>query len=59
MQLYSPQISIQTKIEIENVFETFELQMSLFNFKKMMVQDGFGALNLSVLFDTMKTTKKG
>lgn len=57
MQLYSPQISIQTKVEIENVFETFEPQMNLFNFKKMMVQDGFGALNFSVLFDTMKSTK--
>lgn len=58
MQLYSPQISIQTKVEIESVFETFEPQMNLFNFKKMMVQDGFGALNFSVLFDTMKTTKR-
>jgi DNA polymerase-1 len=58
MQLYSPQISIQTKVEIENIFETFETQMSLFNFKKMMVQDGFGALNFSVLFDTMKSTKR-
>lgn len=57
MQLYSPQISIQTKVEIENVFETFEPQMNLFNFKKMMMQDGFGALNFSVLFDTMKSTK--
>lgn len=58
MQLYSPQISIQTKIEIENMFDTFEPQMNLFNFKKMMVQDGFGALNFSVLFDTMKATKR-
>ena len=58
MQLYSPQISIQTKVEIENMFDTFEPQMNLFNFKKMMVQDGFGALNFSVLFDTMKATKR-
>jgi DNA polymerase-1 len=58
MQLYSPQISIQTKVEIENMFDTFEPQMNLFNFKKMMVQDGFGALNFSVLFDTMKSTKR-
>ena len=58
MQLYSPQISIQTKVEIESMFDTFEPQMNLFNFKKMMVQDGFGALNFSVLFDTMKSTKR-
>ena len=58
MQLYSPQISIQTKVEIESMFDTFEPQMNLFNFKKMMVQDGFGALNFSVLFDIMKSTKR-
>jgi 5'-3' exonuclease len=59
MQLYSPQISIQTKVEIESIFDSFEPQMNLFNFKKMMVQDGFGALNFSVLFDTMKATRSG
>ena len=58
MQLYSPQISIQTKVEIESVFNNFKSEMSLFNFKKMMVEDGIGTLNMSVLFDTMKLTKR-
>jgi len=58
MQLYSPQVSIQTKVEIEQIFNTFQPQTNLFNFKKMMVQDGIGTLNLNLLFDTMKHTKR-
>ena len=58
MQLYSPQVSIQTKVEIESIFNTFQPQTNLFNFKKMMVQDGIGTLNLNLLFDTMKHTKR-
>ena len=58
MQLYSPQVSIQTKVEIEQIFNTFQPQTNLFNFKKMMVQDGVGTLNLNLLFDTMKHTKR-
>ncbi len=58
MQLHSPQISIQTKMHIENVIDNFEIQMNLLDFKKMMVQDGFGTANYTVLFDIMKNTKK-
>lgn len=58
MQLYSPQVSIQTKVEIEAVFDNFKPQMSFFNFKKMMVEDGIGTLNMTVLFDNMKLTKR-
>jgi 5'-3' exonuclease len=58
MQLYSPQVSIQTKVEIEQIFNAFQPQTNLFNFKKMMVQDGIGTLNLNLLFDTMKHTKR-
>jgi 5'-3' exonuclease len=58
MQLYSPQVSIQTKVEIEQIFNSFQPQTNLFNFKKMMVQDGIGTLNLNLLFDTMKHTKR-
>jgi DNA polymerase-1 len=58
MQLHSPQISIQTKMHIDNMFDNFEVQMNLLEFKKMMVQDGFGTSNYTILFDIMKNTRK-
>jgi DNA polymerase-1 len=59
MQLSSPQISIQTKLQINNVLTSFEPQMNHTEFKKMSIQDGFGVVDFSSLFTTMKKILNG
>lgn len=54
MQLSSPQISIQTKILISNILEDFQPETNQTEFKKMSIQDGFGVVDFSALFSTMK-----
>lgn len=54
MQLASPQISFQTKTQINNVIEEFTPEFNQMEFKKMSVQDGFGVVDFSSLFSLMK-----
>lgn len=54
MQLSSPQISIQTKTQINNVVEEFTPEFNQMEFKKMSIQDGFGMVDFSSLFSVMK-----
>jgi 5'-3' exonuclease len=54
MQLSSPQISVQTKNEINNVLKDFSPETNQTEFKKMSIQDGFGVVDFSGLFSTMK-----
>jgi DNA polymerase-1 len=54
MQLSSPQISVQTKTQINNVIETFIPEFNQMEFKKMSIQDGFGVVDFSTLFSVMK-----
>lgn len=54
MQLSSPQISVQTKKQINNIVNDFNPQMNHTEFKKMSIQDGFGVVDFSTLFTTMK-----
>jgi DNA polymerase-1 len=54
MQLSSPQISIQTKTEINNIIEEFTPEFNQMEFKKMSIQDGFGMVDFSSLFSVMK-----
>jgi DNA polymerase-1 len=54
MQLSSPQISIQTKNQINNIIKDFEPEFNQTEFKKMSIQDGFGMVDFSSLFSVMK-----
>ena len=54
MQLTSPQISIQTKMQINNILGTFKPELNQMEFKKMSIEDGFGVVDLSMLFSVMK-----
>jgi len=54
MQLSSPQISIQTKTQIDNIIEEFTPEFNQMEFKKMSIQDGFGTVDFSSLFSVMK-----
>ena len=54
MQLSSPQISIQSKTEINNIIEEFIPEFNQMEFKKMSIQDGFGMVDFSSLFSVMK-----
>jgi hypothetical protein len=54
MQLASPQISFQTKTQINNVIDEFTPEFNQMEFKKMSVQDGFGVVDFSSLFALMK-----
>lgn len=54
MQLSSPQVSIQTKTQINSVLESFTPEFNQMEFKKMSMQDGFGVVDFSTLFSVMK-----
>ena len=54
MQLASPQISIQTKVQINNILGTFKPELNQMEFKKMSIEDGFGVVDFSSLFSIMK-----
>ncbi|HCC83054.1 MAG TPA: hypothetical protein DEQ25_18070 [Methylophaga sp.] len=45
MQLYSPQMSIQSKIHVKESIETFESTFNKTEIIGMMREDGFGELN--------------
>lgn len=54
MQLSSPQITIQTKMQIDNIVKTFTPEFNNMEFKKMSIQDGFGVVDFTLLFSIMK-----
>ena len=45
MQLYSPQMSIQSKTFVKESIENFEFTFNKTGILKMMIDDGFGELN--------------
>ena len=54
MQLYSPNISIQTKNKIKYIIKNSELTFNKTNTNGMMLEDGISKLNWSDLFLTFK-----
>lgn len=54
MQLYSPQISVSGKRKLRETVETFSPSFNKTGFLTMMIKDGFGESNWSVLFRTSK-----
>ena len=45
MQLYAPQMSIQSKMQVKESIENFEFTFNKTGILKMMIDDGFGELN--------------
>ena len=54
MQLYAPSISPQTKQKIRYNVDEFAPMMNKTQFKAMMIEDGFGAVNFNDMFVCMK-----
>ncbi len=54
MQLYAPAISVQGKQKIRHAIDNFDPELNQTEFKKMMVNDGFGVVDFSDLFASMK-----
>ena len=54
MQLYSPSISIQGKIKLKYTMENFDTELNQTTFKTMMINDGFGVVDFTDLFASMK-----
>ena len=54
MQLYSPSISVQGKTKLKYAVENFVHEMNITEVKKMMIQDGFGSVDFTELFASMK-----
>lgn len=52
MQLYSPQLSIQSKVFVDNAIENFECNFSQLEIYRKMREDGFGELN----WDDLRTS---
>ena len=45
MQLYAPQMSVQSKTQVKESVENFEFTFNKTGILKMMIDDGFGELN--------------
>ncbi len=54
MQLYSPSISVQGKQKVKFALENFISEFNQTGFKAMMVKDGFGVVDFTDLFASMK-----
>ena len=54
MQLYSPSISVQGKNKLKYAIENFVFESNITEVRKMMIEDGFGTVDFSELFATMK-----
>lgn len=54
MQLSSPSISVQGKTKLKYDVENFVHEMNITEVKKMMIQDGFGTVDFTELFASMK-----
>ena len=55
MQLYSPNLSAQTKREMKQVINNFDNYFNKTEVVKMMIQDGFGEFNWTDLSQKMKS----
>ena len=53
MQLYAPQMSVQSKIHVEHTIENFECEFNKTEIIGMMRADGFGELNWEVLKENL------
>ena len=45
MQLYAPQMSVQSKLLVKDSIENFDFSFNKTGILKMMLDDGFGELN--------------
>ena len=54
MQLYAPSISVQGKKKLQYAVENFVFEANFTEVKKMMIEDGFGTVDFSELFATIK-----
>jgi hypothetical protein len=45
MQLYAPQMSVQSKLLVKDSIENFDFSFNKTGILKMMIDDGFGELN--------------
>ena len=54
MQLYAPSISVQGKQKLRYVIDNFEHELNQTAFKTMMIEDGFGVVDFTDLFASMK-----
>ncbi len=54
MQLYAPSISIQGKSKLKYTIENFDTELNQTTFKTMMIEDGFGVVDFTDLFASMK-----
>jgi len=54
MQLYSPNLSVQSKGKVDFTIDNFEFDFNKTEIIKMMHEDGFGAYNWDELFAKMK-----
>jgi DNA polymerase-1 len=54
MQLYAPFISVQGKKKLQYAVENFVFEANFTEVKKMMIEDGFGTVDFSELFTTIK-----
>ena len=54
MQLYAPSISVQGKSKLKYTIENFNTELNQTTFKTMMIEDGFGVVDFTDLFASMK-----
>ena len=54
MQLYAPSISVQGKKKLQYAVDNFVFEANFTEVKKMMIEDGFGTVDFSELFATIK-----
>ena len=54
MQLYAPSISVQGKQKLRYVINNFVSELNQTTFKTMMIEDGFGVVDFTDLFASMK-----
>ena len=58
MQLYAPQMSVQSKQHVQHTIENFECEFNKTEIIGMMRDDGFGELNWEVLKETLNKINK-
>ena len=54
MQLYAPSISVQGKTKLKYAVDNFVFEANFTEIRKMMIEDGFGAVDFSELFATIR-----
>jgi hypothetical protein len=58
MQLYAPQMSVQSKQHVQHTIENFECEFNKTEIIGMMRSDGFGELNWEVLKENLNKINK-